>query len=767
MTVISTQWSPLRSVTSLGAIWCLLIFAGGPQTAWSQDQPQELQQQDLQGIIPDYVPDGLGEGDFDQLKGNWADWSDETGRLVTDFYASEDDEVRGRRQTLEQIQGKLKTMDRALSDSRYLPIYGSLADLNGRLSRRMSVADALLDTVAGDITAPSSAQVSSAMSKLASDARSLRSNLQSFNGGQNWVDYLQLDDIDSASGQADVSPETVAIIDSTYEKLQDDGSFNDEQQSFLSRPPVQRFESTLDKTARLLSLETPEQSRQELRDLGASLMDAIEEYEGDPTTGNAEQLRRTYDQIRNLAPGRASALTAAMRKHYLNYNLRLVVDESLARDLVRDTQMDSGFINEMVSRAHVTGCQWTNATVNFDLVPSNNGVRFDLLLNGNVRSTATGSTHLAKVHTSGQFHFNGRKQVHFDGDHFTTWPASVGVGGGNRPYAARTKFSWIPLLGRIAENAALREAGSPENSQYARNKVYQEARSQFDRETADMLGRAEQQLESDITGPLRRGGYYPGVKQLSSTDSEIRLKSRLMESGEVGGGETLPLPIYPAHGALVQIHESLLNQVGDRLDLDGKRFTPEGLEQYLKNEIEQIIKRPVDLSGLTIAGTEDGDSPQVEEIVFHDSDALRFRVTGGEVVLNLSMGLKLEDREEIEPQRITVPLQFSLADGKVRMERGTVGVSPIGAVAPQDRTQQITRAGVMRQKIQEAFEPREFDSTFDLSFEEKVLVLRATDLRARSGWLSVVLTDGINNMGSPSWPTPVQQVRVTSSQQLR
>src|SRR5690606_18646048 len=164
---------------------------------------QSARAQDLQGIIPEYIPDGLGEGEFDQLGGNWSEWAAETGRLVTDFYTSPDDEVRGRRQTLERIQTKLGTMEKALSDAAYLPIYGPLADLHGRLSRRIAVAAALLETVEQDVTQPSPTRVRSTMSRLASDTRSLRSYLQSINGGDRWISYLALDPISAAASRAD------------------------------------------------------------------------------------------------------------------------------------------------------------------------------------------------------------------------------------------------------------------------------------------------------------------------------------------------------------------------------------------------------------------------------------------------------------------------------------------------------------------------------------------------------------------------------------
>jgi hypothetical protein len=742
---------PKVATATTGMAICLLILGCLQQSAGAQE---------LQGIVPDYVPEGLGEEDFNQLGGNWAEWSDETGRLVTDFYTSPDDEVRGRRQTLERIHVKLNTMEKALSDPAYRSIHGPLADLHGRLSRRIAVASALLETVEQDVTQPAPARVSASLSRLASESRALRSYLQSINGGERWIGYLALDQVAAAARPGPASPGSPAILQEVHQKLQDGERLNEQQQQFLQRVPLVRFANALRSASQLLNVENPQERQQQLRDLAATLAEALDNYIGDPTSENAQLVRSTFDDLRRLSPDGAGALTAAMQKHMLNYNFRVVVDESLLASLVNQSQSDSGYINEMASQAHIRGCQWTDAFVSFDLKPARDRVRFDLVLNGNVRSNVSGSTHMATVHTTGQFHFHGRKGVTFDGDRFSTAPAQVSVNGAQRPYAAWTRLNWIPIVRRIAQNAALREAGSAENNQYARNKVYQEARSQFDRETADMLRRSERDLQSELVAPLREGGYYPDVKHLSSTEHQATLRSRLMDAGEVGGGDALPLSVSSAGGALIQLHESLLSQIGDRLGLNGKRFTPEALEAYLKAEVEKITGQPADLSGLTLADQEGSESPKVEEIIFHESDAVRFRVTGNEVILYLSMGLKLEDREEIEPQRITVPLQFSLEGDKIHMERGTVGVSPLGAVAPADRTQQIARAGVMRQKIQEAFEPQDFERTFEMTFDDRTLTLHVTDLQARGGWISLVAARGVVTRGPSGSPAPMQQVRV-------
>lgn len=744
-----------RQAVRLALLLTLAVTTGASNTL--ADDGSDV---DLQGILPDYIPNGLTEGDFNQLGDNWSDWATQTGRLVADFYTSDNDNVRGRRATLDQLRLKVDTMRKALGDPQYLSIHGTLADLYGRLSRRVSVDEALLNTLQQDIAATTHSRLQTSLSNLAGSTGSLRSDINGYIDGDKWVSYLRLDQIEAAADNYDASTQTVALLTEIQGKLGHRNQFAAPQQKFLGREQVCDFETSLNQSLAYLQDADGQSLSEQLRSSSAELLEAIEEYELEPTTESMEAVRNSFDDIRRIAPDGGAALTTAMRHNYLNYNLRAVMDESLLQDMLRDTRMESGYINDMVAGAHVTGCQWTNTTVNLDLKPSTTGIRADLILNGTVRSSAQGETHVATVFTNGRHSFTARKNIYFDGDHFQHWCAAVQVGGGSCPYAAQTCLSWAPLLGGASEKFAIKVANdkAPETNAYSINKIRREVSSQFDRETGKMLNEAELGLEEKVNGPLRQGGYYPDIKEFQSTETELLMRTRTMENGELGGSNPIPLPIHPTHGVLVQAHESLFNQIGDRLELESKRFTPEELQDYLKEKIESITGTPVDLADVTAGPTEaDPDSPKVEEIIFHDADAARFQIRGGEVVLILSMGLKLEDRDEIAPQRISVPLQFSLEGDKIVMNRGNVGVSPIGRVAPRERAQQIAMSGVMRSKIQEAFEPREFDSVFNVNAGDKQVRLKVTDLRARGGWLSAIATDGISESAEPVVCPPMQQ----------
>ena len=114
-----------------------------------------------------------------------------------------------------------------------------------------------------------------------------------------------------------------------------------------------------------------------------------------------------------------------------------------------------------VRGARITGQQWTNSTVDVDLKPSGDGARFDIVLSGNIDANTRGDAGNAVVYTRGSHSFYGRKGVLFDGNQFVTFPADVNVSANNRTTGVSTGFSWIPLLGNIADNIAYSEAEPP------------------------------------------------------------------------------------------------------------------------------------------------------------------------------------------------------------------------------------------------------------------------------------------------------------------
>ncbi len=752
MQVFPTLLSSIRrSLPLLFGVGLLMVSCIVP--VGFADDAGEPVDQELQGIIPDYIPNGITEGDFDELNGNWAEWAEETGALVTNFYSSEDQSVVGRRTTLVELKRRIETMKQALSDPQYQAIHLKLADYYYRLAPRVAILEALLDTIEIDPSAVGDANIHATIEEVGQRGKALRDHLNSIPEGEAWLPYFNLPEV-IAAAQSDADVEhTLGLMEKVRVKLAERTELSEIHREFLSSEPFLAFEDSLSQTMSFVAMQNPEGYREQIRELAADLMGAIEDYEEEPLSEYTRAIRTYYDDIRKLSPDGGARLTEAMRLFYLNYNLRLMVDETLAQSLFNESRFESGFINEMVSHAKVTGCQWTNTDAWIDFKPSDYGIRFNLGLKGNIRAKTQGETHVATVYIAGRHGFRGHKEVLFDGYHFLSKPACVNVFARNCPTGAQTCLSGVPLVGPFSENIAVKEARKqlPEADALTRRKIYQEAKPRFDREAAQNFTKAEHELETRVNGPLREQGLYPDVRQFTSTETDALIRSRTMESSELGGSATFPIPLYPTHGLMVQLHESLLNNAAQRFELEGKTFTPEELQSYMQDKLERLTGRDVDLKGILPDLSEDEgteDSPKIETVTFHEEDAARFNIEGGAVILYLRIGLNLEGREPIPPQSIRVELYPTLDESGLHVTPGeTIGVDAIDDVAPGDRVEQIARANVMRAKMQDIFEPTDLDTRFTFDLDTKRLTMDLTDLKVRGGWISFILTDGVTEGG--------------------
>src|SRR5262249_41629060 len=146
---------------------------------------------------------------------------------------------------------------------------------------------------------------------------------------------------------------------------------------------------------------------------------------------SAAQARNAFAAIRKLSPDGGEKVSAALQKHYFNYNVRIVASEDLLSRLMYDSHSEQGPVVDNIMGAAVSGTQTTNTTVGVDLKPSAQVARWDLVLNGNVQSDTTGVTSEATVNTHGNHNFQARKEITFDGSRFTTAPATINVNAHN------------------------------------------------------------------------------------------------------------------------------------------------------------------------------------------------------------------------------------------------------------------------------------------------------------------------------------------------
>jgi hypothetical protein len=704
----------------------------------------------LNGILPAEVPDGLTSDDFGALPESWKEWGSTAATAVEQLFRTHDS-LDSLNADLATVDVKLGTLRKALADSRYRSISGPLADLYGRLNRRVAVAKAILAAQQLDPTTDYQTRVDDAFGQLRSAVETIDQTLSRYPNGSHWGPFLRLPELKAMVESKQADRDVLATV---KEHLAGRSTLADEKQrNFLSRDMFIQLERAIDD-----ALNVPMQMAQgdyvaALQKIGGELFAAIEQYEQRGDELSAKAIRDQYAQWRMTAADGGDGLSKVLRAHYLNYNLRALASEGFLKKLFRTSKQEGSWINERVMEATVAGTQCVDTNVDVDLKPSDGTGSFSLMLTGTVRTNTNGYTSQATVHTVGNHSFWAQKQIFFDGHNFFANPAAVNVAVNNRTIDAQTNIR-IPIIKGIANRIAMGEVEKrkPQVDALTRQKIVQNLGPRMDREVGSQFDKATTKLEARVYGPLRELDSYPQDLAVSSSDTALMIRGRLMEDVELGGDEPMNVAI-PSDGLVIQVHESLLNNSMERAGFNGREMTQDQLQAELRARIEKLIGRKLDEQTKEVAPkvdptpTDAGDAAdeKVDEsaadnnaiFVFDSHDAIRFDVTDGVVRIIMRAGLKREGSDPIPTQLIEVPLGFTVANNEIKVERkGSVAVRPTERVA--NRAEQIVRANVMRANIQKLLPERILKGTLDLKMDNKTVTVKVTEVTPRDGWVTII-----------------------------
>lgn len=712
-----------------GAI-CLLLATA---SSWAVDE--QASSVGLRGLLPATSPAGLESENFELLDGNWTDWGNSTNALVEQLYSDDALDIAGQRALLAQLKSRVGVMETALKDHSYQQLHGPLADLHGRLARRVELGSALLDLLEADPAVAQTANLDRNYMELKLAISNVRSDMSSIQGGDLWVPYLQLDALTNAASTLDSSPSTVDLLGQVTGKLSPDADWTEAQKEFLSRPSLARLTTVVSAVSEAVKAPKDADPRAKVRELAGQFLTSLDEYEATGSTTAAAQARMAYQALKDFSPDRGSHLAELMRAYYFNFNMRVVVSEGLMQRVMSDNRNESSWVNQCVMGARVNGSQFTNTSINVDLRPSMDRALITMTVDGTVQANTTGTTDQATVFASGYHRFHAEKGVLFDGRSFSSTQATVGVNANTQIYSAQSNLSRIPLLGRIADGIALGVAQdkSGEANQYTSNQIRNEVGPRLDNEAQSKFDKTNLELETRVWGPLREQGMYPDAMHWCSTDSEIQIRTRLMDVDELGGANPAPNIAMPAGGVLIQTHESLLSNFAERFEFAGKTMKESEVRQTLRERLKKLLGKDVEIAEPVVP---EGEKPQDNTLVFAATDPIRFQVEGGHVKYIMRVGMIPQNGEEIPTQIITVPMTFRVEGNKIIMVRGNVGVKPLAKV--DNPMLQITRARIMIQNIQRSIpQTKEMEANLDREMNGKQVHLSIVGIDARDGWVSV------------------------------
>lgn len=713
----------IASVLVTGAAHLTSSFPPGIQA----QEPAKVEQ-GLRGLLPEGVPPGLYEDDFQTLGESWKDWATGTASEVLKFYTDETLDVAGQKASLETLRRKLNTMKTALSDPRYAAIFKELSTMHSRLGRRVDIAQAALDTLEQHPETAWQERVKAAGQEVATAVDQLDGYLKGMNNGSAWLKFVKADDVRKvAAGNA-----SLEVLVSVKEKLSETGKLpSEEQRNFVQRAQFSRLRESLDEYLQLAGGSAPMVDQAGLRTALKELIGSIESFEESRSSEDAAAIRKTFSKVRRLAADGGERIADAMSSHYFNYNLRVVVSEAFANKVAAQPVSETGPVDDFILGAKVDGTQVTTGNVVVDVLPSDSGLKFAMNFNGVSQTSTQGVTDQATIFTSGYHQFSASKQITFDGDRFTTFPATIWVQANNTTTGARTGVSGLPIFGSIADDYAVSEARKRKSRSeaIAADKLRNRLLPQFNQEVDAEFAKHTEAMLNKVIPKLHENQLYPSARSFRSTDSELWISTRLMESAELGG-DTPILTATTSTGAAIHLHETLLNNSLDRLRLHGRTMTEDELASELAKSFSNLLGREIKLPA-----KKDGEQSDGTKFIFPDQDPLRVQISGGELSLVLRAGLQPPEGEAIPTHAITVPLTFTIDGSNIRIEAGSIGVAAVeGGMA------NIARAGVIRAKLQKALPTREVDRFITMNRNSGGPVnLAIAQITPNAGWLSIVI----------------------------
>jgi hypothetical protein len=600
------------------------------------------------------------------------------------------------------------------------------------LTLRIDFAEAALDTLDLDGKQIAASKTRARSGSLLSSIQNLENYLASVGNGSLWLTYFHIPELKSALTADPEGPAGLAAAAKTQAHLMTRNTGLDaSQKAFTNHWSFQSLSNTVDQYVAAARWTNPAEATGQLRADLKSLSTALDIYAS--SGEKAGELRDSFARARYNAPDNGDRLASTLQKHLFNYNLRVLVSEAFLNRLMSQNRVEQGPVNDFILGANVYGNQITNTAVDVDLRPSSNTVRFDLRLNGNINSNTQGVTPQATVYTVGNHTFNARKEINFDGQTFSTMPATIAVSPHNTTTGISTQMSGIPIIGRIAQRIATDqvEAKRGEAESIAAGRVQDNVLPRFNQDVDRSFAEQGDKLNREVFSGLRATKLFPDTYNYQSTDQLMTMNARVMSPHQIGGD----LPdsrLMSVTGATALVHETALNNAIDQMDLAGQTVTEAELKAKLEAFLTKALNRPYKFQAEAPVEATDEEEKALNGIIFAAVDPIRIRVTNDELTIVIRAGFKQEGKEDIPTREITVPISLEAAGNQILAKRGNVIVA-----AAEGQGAGVAINAVVRKKIQSVLPDRAVDSKIELKTPEKIVIAHVTKIKLVDGWLVI------------------------------
>ena len=356
------------------------------------------------------------------------------------------------------------------------------------------------------------------------------------------------------------------------------------------------------------------------------LLQHVEAYERSGLASDARLLARDcqFLAVGSGAPQRE--LGERIEAHYRNANLRVAVSAELINRMMPKRDPEYAPVSDTIQGVAVRGQSVMESEISVRMIPDPNRVLMAVEVNGDVAAVTRSMAGPATFYTDSESSYVARKPIEINLRGIRMWPTEVAVNNNSQLRGIATDFDRVPLFREVARNVAKQQLDQarPAADAEVREKVAAKAKERVDQETTEQVTAAARRLDEEVLGPMDSLLLDPMLVAAETTDKRFSMRIRLAGPDQLGGHT--PRPQAPADSlASVQIHESMLNNMLERLELDGQTFDMAGLNHRLAQRIHRFQPKPVD-----------PDQEDVK-ITFAAKDPVHVRASDGRLEITLAI----------------------------------------------------------------------------------------------------------------------------------
>ena len=431
--------------------------------------------------------------------------------------------------------------------------------------------------------------------------------------GQAWRDYLLIDALKEAAKRGAV--EDVATRQLAQQVLARIAHtpLTSNQRKFVAEGPIAMLHDELRRWA--------------AEPIGAAIvLRDVETFERTRLPSDAERLARDCQNLAVSSLAGRRQLAERVDLHYRNANIRIAVTEDLINSIIPERQLEYANVDDTVLGRPVWGESIMTTDLAVRMLPDASRVRMLLEVRGQITAATTAEAGPIQFQNDSETYYVARKPLEIDMTGVSVWPVEVGVENSTELRGISTPLDGVPLIGPVARGIAKTQSDQSKlaASEEVKQKIAAQARARVDAEAKQRLSEFVTRMNERLFDPLNALSLDPQLVAAETTQKRFTMRLRL--AGEDQLGSHTPRPQAPADClASMQIHESVLNNSVQRLQLNGRTFSLSELSQHVANRLSRPTTWEVTPEHADV------------KITFAPKDAVVVRFQDGKIAVTLSI----------------------------------------------------------------------------------------------------------------------------------